>query len=150
MNLINYLPKIKIIIGIIVIILLIATYGYLFPKEFIFSCSGYVEETKWTDEKKSTLINKESRDEFERIVKVKKYFEGYFYTINNYSIFQCSKITPDLIFCYQNTELSKYSDDFDLIRVRHLSSREYKSGEILKKETFFHTEECELKKNIFK
>ena len=148
MNLINYLPKIKLIVGIILIILLIALYGYLFPKEFIFSCSGYVEETKWTNEKKSTLINRESRDEFERIVKVNKYFQGYFFTINNYSIFQCSKITQDIVFCSYRTNYDDI-DDFDMVKLKYSSSRVNESGEILKKE-YFHTKECELKENIFK
>ena len=149
MNLINYPPKIKLTVGIIVIILFIATYAYLFPKEFIFSCSGFTEEAMYTNEKEPTLINSKNRDEFEKIVKVKKYFEGYFFTINNYSIFQCSKITPDLIFCYQNTEFSKDSDDFDLIRVRHYSATEQKIDKNIKTNRFY-TEKCELKENIFK
>ena len=148
MNLINYLPKIKIIVGIFLIVLLIATYAYLFPKEFIFSCSGFTEEAMYTNEKEPTLINSKSRDEFEKIVKVKKYFEGYFFTINNYSIFQCSKITKDIVFCSYRTNYDD-SDDFDMVKLKHSSSRVYESGEILKKE-YFHTKECELKENIFK
>ena len=78
-------------------------YSYFSPNEYIFLCDGLSKKSEYSLEDKKKLLRKDNFLDFERereVLKVKKYFFGKFYTLNNYSKDECNYDDDDnIIFC---------------------------------------------------
>lgn len=98
------MKKIYLISLLVSLIFIFLSYSYLVPKEYIFLCDGLSRKSEYSLEDKKTLLRKDKFLDFERereVIKVKKYFFGQFYTLNNYPKENCS-YDDDVIFCVKS------------------------------------------------
>jgi len=129
------------------LIFIFFVYSYLVPKDYTFLCDGLSKKSEYSLEDKKTLLRKDKFSDFERlreVVKVKKYFFGQFYTLNNYSKENCNYYDDDVIFC-SRTPTDDYLE-FDSIKLTVEKKSSISSS--LTFDVFHFNGTCNLKEKI--
>ena len=94
-------------------------YSFFVPNEYTFLCDGLSKKSEYSLEDKKTLLRKDNfldNERLKEVVKIKKYFFGQFYTLNNYSKENCHyDKDDDVIFCYRNA--TEDLIEFDTIKL---------------------------------
>lgn len=128
-------------------IFLVVIYFVFFPKTYSFSCIG--ETTKRVLTIPDNQVISKSKFTDENSLNVNKYFFGYFYSINNSPILNCSLESDSTILCVNETNISNSSFTFNFMKSQSdelISIIDLNNNRKIEYETL--SRDCKLLKNV--